>query len=90
MAGSTGSPRDRVSEWLDHAAVEGAATMMPEVAFPGMVLGFTIRAGTEKQCTALVILFLNIPFLGRGLLILCSPSPPPYHPLKNEYKLKYK
>ena len=29
-------------------------------------------------------------FLGRGPLILCFPSPPPYHPLKNKYKLKYK
>ena len=70
MAGRTGPPRDRVSEWLDHAAAEGAATMMPEVAFPGMVLGFTIRAGTKKQFTALVILFLNILILGDLWLVV--------------------
>ena len=47
MAGRTGPPRDRVSEWLDHAEAEGAATMISEVAFPGMVLGFIIREGTK-------------------------------------------
>ena len=65
MAGRTGAPRNRVSEWLTHAAAEGAATMMPEVAFPGMVLGYTIRAGTRKQFTALVVLFLKYTYLRR-------------------------
>ena len=67
MAGRTGPPRDRVSEWLTHAAAEGVSTMMPEVAFPGMVLGYTICAGTRNQFTALVILFLKHTYL-RGLV----------------------
>ena len=47
MAGRNDPPRGRVSEWLDHAEAEGAATMMPEVAFPGLVLGFIIVESTK-------------------------------------------
>ena len=47
MAGHAGPSHDRVSDWLDRAEAEGAATMMPEVAFPGLVLGFLIRGGME-------------------------------------------
>ena len=45
MAGRMGAPRDRVDDWLSHAAAEGASSMMSERAFPGMVLGYTIWAG---------------------------------------------
>ena len=45
MAGRMGAPRDRVEDWLSHAAAEEASSMMPERAFPGMVLGYTIWAG---------------------------------------------
>ena len=45
MDARMGAPRDRVDEWLTHAAAEGASSMMPERAFPGMVLGYTIWSG---------------------------------------------
>ena len=46
MARCVGPPRDRVMEWMKNAEAEGAATMLPEEAFPGLVLGFLIRGGT--------------------------------------------
>ena len=46
MARCVGPPRDRVREWMGNTEAEGAATMEPEVAFPGLVLGFLIRGGT--------------------------------------------
>ena len=49
MAGRTGAPRDCMDEWLSHAAAEGRSSMMPERAFPGMVLGYTICAGAVSS-----------------------------------------
>ena len=42
MARYAGPPCHRVREWMRNAEAEGAATMVPEVAFPGLVLGFLI------------------------------------------------
>ena len=45
MESRMADPVDRVEEWLNHASEVGTASMLPERAFPDLIVGYTVWRG---------------------------------------------
>ena len=48
MDSKAGGSTDPVERWLDHLAEVGGASLMPEVALPGLELGYAYWQGRSK------------------------------------------
>ena len=48
MESRMADPLDRVEQWLNHVAEVGTASMLPERAFPSLLVGYTVWRGKSK------------------------------------------
>ena len=48
MKSRMSDPMERVERWLDLVAEVGTASMLPEGAFPDLIVGYTVWRGKSK------------------------------------------